>query len=53
MNEQHKQINDAAPSSLNHLVGQRAVIAQVKTAIDAAFEDNSRFDDALLSDLQV
>ena len=48
MDEQHKQINDAAPSSLNHLVGQGAVIAQVKTAIDAAFEDNGRFDDALL-----
>lgn len=48
MDEQHKQINDAAPSSLSHLVGQGAVIAQVRTAIDAAFEDNSRFDDALL-----
>ena len=48
MDEQSKQINDAAPSSLNHLVGQSAVIAQVKTAIDAAFEDNGRFDDALL-----
>jgi len=48
MDEQHKQINDAAPSSLSHLVGQGAVIAQVRTAIDAAFEDNGRFDDALL-----
>jgi len=48
MDEQSKQINDAAPSSLNHLVGQVAVLAQVKTAIDAAFEDNGRFDDALL-----
>jgi holliday junction DNA helicase RuvB len=43
-----KQINDASPTSLNHLIGQGAVIAQVKTALDAAFEDNSRFDDALL-----
>ncbi len=48
MEEQKKQINDAAPSSLSHLVGQGAVIAQVRTAIDAAFEDNARFDDALL-----
>lgn len=48
MDEQLKQVNDAAPSSLSHLVGQQAVIAQVRTAIDAAFEDNSRFDDALL-----
>ena len=44
----NKQINDAAPSSLSHLVGQGAIIAQVRTAIDAAFEDNGRFDDALL-----
>jgi len=48
MDEQSKHINDAAPSSLSHLVGQQAVIAQVRTAIDAAFEDNGRFDDALL-----
>jgi Holliday junction DNA helicase RuvB len=48
MDEQSKQINDAAPSSLSHLVGQQAVIAQVRTAIDAAFEDGTRFDDALL-----
>jgi len=41
-------INDAQPSSLSHLVGQRAVIAQVTTAIDAAFEDGSRFDHGLL-----
>jgi Holliday junction DNA helicase RuvB len=48
MDEQHKQISDASPSSLNHLVGQAAIIAQVRTAIDAAFQDNVRFDDALL-----
>jgi len=46
--EQSKQVNDAVPSSLSHLVGQTAVIAQVRTAIDAAFEDKGRFDDALL-----
>jgi len=46
--DEYKQINDASPSSLNHLVGQGAVIAQVRTAIDAAFQDNARFDDALL-----
>ncbi len=46
--DEHKQINDASPSSLNHLVGQAAIIAQVRTAIDAAFQDTVRFDDALL-----
>ncbi len=48
MNDQGKHVNDAVPSSLSHLVGQSAVIAQVRTAIDAAFEDHGRFDDALL-----
>ena len=42
------EINDAAPSSLAHLVGQKAVIAQVTTAMDAAFQDAARFDHALL-----
>lgn len=48
MNDQGKHVNDAVPSSLSHLVGQSAVIAHVRTAIDAAFEDHGRFDDALL-----
>ena len=42
------EVNDARPSSLSHLVGQSTVIAQVSTAIDAAFEDGSRFDHGLL-----
>ena len=42
------EVNDARPSSISHLVGQKAVIAQVTTAIDAAFEDATRFDHALL-----
>ena len=42
------EISDARPSSLSHLVGQKAVIAQVATALDAAFEDHSRFDHGLL-----
>ena len=42
------EVNDARPSSLSHLVGQKAVIAQVSTALDAAFEDGSRFDHGLL-----
>jgi holliday junction DNA helicase RuvB len=42
------EVNSATPTSINHLVGQKAVIAQVSTAIDAAFEDGSKFDHALL-----
>lgn len=41
-------VSNSAPSSLNHLVGQRGVIDQVKTALDAAFEDATRFDHSLL-----
>jgi len=42
------EISDVSPSSLKHLVGQRSVIDQVSVAIDAAFEDGQRMDDALL-----
>ncbi|MHB8974058.1 MAG: Holliday junction DNA helicase RuvB C-terminal domain-containing protein [Pirellulaceae bacterium] len=41
-------VSNSAPSSLNHLVGQRSVIDQVKTALDVAFEDGVRFDHSLL-----
>lgn len=40
--------NDAAPTSLNHIVGQRSVIDQLRVALDAAFEDGKRLDDCLL-----
>ncbi len=43
-----KEINDARPTSIRHLIGQRGVIAQVEVAIDAAQQDNKKFDDALL-----
>ena len=42
------EINNAVPTSLSHLVGQKQVIAQVTTAIDAAFEDGTRFEHSLL-----
>lgn len=42
------EINDVAPSSIRHLIGQSVVVAQVTVAIDAAFADNRRFDDSLL-----
>ena len=47
-NKKATEINDAVPTSLSHLVGQKQVIAQVTTAMDAAFEDGTRFDHALL-----
>ena len=42
------RINDVVPSSLGHLIGQRGVVAQVAVALDAAFADSQKFDDALL-----
>jgi Holliday junction DNA helicase RuvB len=43
-----KDINDASPSSLSHVVGQRGVVDQLRVALDAAFEDGKRLDDCLL-----
>jgi Holliday junction DNA helicase RuvB len=42
------EINDVAPSSLSHLIGQRGVIDQVRVALDAAQMDGKKFDHALL-----
>jgi Holliday junction DNA helicase RuvB len=41
-------INDARPSSIAHVVGQRGVVEQVTVALDAAHQDGRRFDHALL-----
>jgi Holliday junction DNA helicase RuvB len=43
------EINDVAPTSLKHMIGQRSVMEQVAVAIDAAFADDRRFDHALLT----
>lgn len=45
---EHQEIGDVAPSSLNHIVGQRSVVEQVRVAIEAAFADGKKFDHALL-----
>ena len=45
---EHQEINDVAPSSLKHLIGQRGVVAQVEVALDAAQQDAKKFDSALL-----
>jgi len=41
-------INEVAPSSLSHLIGQKGVIEQVKIAIDAAQMDGKKMDSAML-----
>jgi Holliday junction DNA helicase RuvB len=41
-------LNDSAPTSLSHIVGQQGVTSQLRVALDAAFEDHRRLDDALL-----
>lgn len=42
------EVNDVSPSSVSHVIGQRAVVDQVKVALDAAFQDNRRIDHAML-----
>jgi Holliday junction DNA helicase RuvB len=48
MSDQANEINDVSPTSLNHIVGQRSVVDQVRVAIEAAFADAKKFDHALL-----
>jgi holliday junction DNA helicase RuvB len=48
MTDNH-DISDVSPSSLNHLIGQRSVVEQVRVALDAAQQDGVRFDSALLT----
>lgn len=42
------EVNDVAPSSVAHIIGQPGVLDQVKVALDAAFQDSRRFDHAML-----
>lgn len=48
MSDQASEINDVSPTSLNHIVGQRSVVAQVAVALEAAFADNRKFDSAMM-----
>ncbi len=41
-------INEARPSSVNHLIGQPGVKEQILVALDSAQQDNRKFDHALL-----
>ena len=43
-----REVNDAAPATLNEMVGQTSVMAQVAVALQAAFADDKKFDHALL-----
>ena len=42
------EINDFAPTSIRHLIGQKGVIDQVAVALDAAQMDGKKFDHSLL-----
>jgi Holliday junction DNA helicase RuvB len=48
MDDHTTDINDVAPSSLSHIIGQKGVIAQVAVALEAAWADAKKFDSALL-----
>src|SRR5438034_867558 len=45
---ERNEINDVAPTSLSHIIGQKSVVAQVGVALEAAFADGKKFDHALL-----
>lgn len=46
--ERPTDINEARPSSVQHLIGQQSVKEQVLVALDSAQQDNKKFDHALL-----
>lgn len=46
--ERPTDINEARPSSVNHLIGQPSVKEQILVALDSAQQDNRKFDHALL-----
>jgi Holliday junction DNA helicase RuvB len=48
VNESRPELNDVAPSSLSHIIGQSGVVTQVTVALDAAFADNRKMDHSLL-----
>jgi Holliday junction DNA helicase RuvB len=42
------EVNDVAPSSLSHVIGQRSCVDQLKVAIDCAFETGQKMDSCLM-----
>jgi Holliday junction DNA helicase RuvB len=47
-NTAKSDVSEVAPTSLNHLIGQKSVIAQVRVGVEASFADGRKFDHALL-----
>lgn len=49
MNEPRSgEVNDFAPTSMSHIVGQKSVVEQVRVALNAAFEDGKKMDSCLM-----
>jgi len=48
MSQSKNEINDVAPSSIRHLIGQKSVIDQVSVALDASQMDGKKFENSLL-----
>ena len=48
MTQNRHDINDVAPTSIRHLVGQRGVVDQVLVALDACQTDAAKFEHSLL-----
>ena len=46
--ERTQGVNNAAPTSIRQIIGQRPVVEQVSVALDAAFSDGRPMDSALL-----
>lgn len=46
--DRNRDVNDTAPTSISHVVGQKSVVEQVSVALDAAFTDGRPMDSALL-----
>ena len=42
------EVNDVAPSSVSHVIGQPSVVEQVTVALDACQMDGKKFDSSLL-----
>ena len=44
----NNDVNDIRPTSLSHIIGQKAVVEAVQVAVDACFQDQCRFPHTML-----
>ena len=44
----NNDVNDIRPTSLRHIIGQKAVVEAVQVAVDACFQDHCRFPHTML-----